>query len=94
MSIGIASAAHPELVAHRLRTDWTINDRKLVHNLRFVKTTAVWAHNPRESELTTLTGRSGFVFLVNEMTWVMPLPVVEIIHDNNRFNSASLSCLK
>ena len=23
LSIGIASAAHPDLVAHRLRTDWT-----------------------------------------------------------------------
>ena len=60
----------------------------------------VWAHNPRESELTTLRGRSGFLSgLVGreptiEMTWAVLRPAVEIIPDNNRFHSASLSCLK
>ena len=54
----------------------------------------------RESELTTLRRRSGFLSgLVGreptiEMTWVVPLPAVEIILDNDRFHSASLSCLK
>ena len=47
----------------------------------------------RESELTTLRGRSGFqsALVGIEMTWVVPLPVVEIIPDSDRFHSASMS---
>ena len=55
--------------------------------ITFVWNTAVWAHNPCESELTTLRERSGFQtgLVDNEMTWVARLPVVEIIPDNDRF---------